>query len=138
ELSLIVKWAYEPPTIGEWRAFIARFKGLLNKHQERRDDAGVFARRLMLEMESLWLCLSEPGVDPTNNRAERALRYGVIWRKRSLGTQSEKGDRWVERILSLKHTLRMRGLPVYPRLVQIISDFLKSQPTDLAWISNLG
>nr|WP_248635292.1 transposase [Desulfatibacillum aliphaticivorans] len=89
-------------------------------------------------MESLWLCLSEPGVDPTNNRAERALRYGVIWRKRSLGTQSEKGDRWVERILSLKHTLRMRGLPVYPRLVQIISDFLKSQPTDLAWISNLG
>jgi len=138
ELSLIVQWAYQTPTMGEWRAFIARFKGLLNKHRERKDEAGIFARRLIREMESLWLCLSEPGVEPTNNRAERALRYGVIWRKRSLGTQSDKGDRWVERILSLKHTCRMHDIPVYPRLVRILSDHLNHQPTDLAWISNLA
>ena len=74
------------------------------------------------EMESLWLFLSEPGVEPTNNRAERALRYGVLWRKRSLGTQSENGDRWAERIMSLRHTCRMHDIPVYPRLVRILSD----------------
>jgi hypothetical protein len=30
----------------------------------------------------------------------RVLRFGVLWRKRSLGTASTKGNHWVERILS--------------------------------------
>ncbi|MDX2451274.1 MAG: hypothetical protein QNK21_01410, partial [Desulfosarcina sp.] len=47
-------------------------------------------------------------------RAERALRFGVLWRKRSLGTQSEKGGHWVERILSLKETCRLRSKQTYP------------------------
>ena len=42
--------------------------------------------------------LDVPGVEATNNRAERAHRCGVLWRKRSQGTCSEKGNRWVERI----------------------------------------
>ena len=138
ELKRLMKWEHETPAMGEWRAFMARFKGLLNKHCQRKDETGVLSRRLVKEMESLWLFLSEPEVEPTNNRAERALRFGVLWRKRSLGTQSEKGDRWVERILSLKHTCGMHGIPLYPRLVQIISDFLNGQTTDLAWISSLG
>ncbi len=33
----------------------------------------------------------------------------------------QKG-RWVERILSRKHTCRMHGIPTFPRLVQAISD----------------
>jgi transposase len=37
------------------------------------------------------------------------LRYGVLWRKRSLGTASEKGNRWVERILSLRETCRLQA-----------------------------
>ena len=55
----------------------------------------------------------QSGVDPTNNRAERALRFGVTWRKRSLGTASDKGNRWVERILSLKETCRLQTRPTY-------------------------
>ena len=43
-------------------------------------------------------------IDPYyNNRAERALRCGVLWRKRSLGTASEKGNRWVERVAYLSY-----------------------------------
>ena len=38
-------------------------------------------------MDSLWVFLAHYGVEPTNNRAERALRFGVLWRKRSLGSQ---------------------------------------------------
>ena len=49
--------------------------------------------------------LDENGVEPTNNRSERALRFGVLWRKRSHGTQSDKVNRWVERILSFKADL---------------------------------
>ncbi len=48
------------------------------------------------------------GVEPTNNRAERALRHGVIYRKVSLGTQSERGSRFVERMLSVVQTLRLQ------------------------------
>lgn len=50
----------------------------------------------------------EAGEEPTNNRAERALRFAVLWRKRSNGTQSEKGNRWVERLLSFRPTCRLR------------------------------
>ena len=69
---------------------------------------------MVRELDSLWTFLEHDGVEPTNNRAERALRFGVLWRKRSLGTQSDKGDRWVERILSLKETCRLRGKATFP------------------------
>jgi len=47
----------------------------------------------------LWVFLDEDGVEPTNNRTERALRFAVLWRKRNSDSQSDKGNRWVVRIL---------------------------------------
>jgi transposase len=43
-------------------------------------------------------------VEPTNNEAERALRAGVIWRKTSFGSQSGRGLRLVERLLTVAET----------------------------------
>jgi len=94
--------ATAPPTGGEGRAWDARLCKLIDQYHDRQDDAGRFARRLLREMDALWAFLTHHGVEPTNNRAERALRCGVLWRKRSLGTASDKGNRWVERMLSLK------------------------------------
>jgi transposase len=99
ELQRLCHMATAPPTGGEWRAWYARLCKLIDQYHDRQDDAGRFARRLLREMDSLWVCLAHHGVEPTNNRAERALRFGVLWRKRSLGTASDKGNRWVERIL---------------------------------------
>ena len=48
------------------------------------------------------------GVEPTNNSAERALRRAVLWRRRSFGTQSAAGSRFVERILTAVTTLRQQ------------------------------
>ncbi|MFP4477546.1 MAG: IS66 family transposase, partial [Desulfatibacillaceae bacterium] len=76
----------------------------------------------------------------TRNEAQRRrsrFSTGCYW-KRSLGTQSEKGDRWVVRIFSLRPACRLRGIPAYPQLVQAISDYLKAQPTDVAWVADLG
>jgi hypothetical protein len=70
------------------------------------DDAGRLVRRLAREMASLWLFLREQGVEPTNNLAERGLRFGVMGRKTSHGTHSDQGNRWVERTLSLRQTCR--------------------------------
>jgi transposase len=72
-----------------------------------------------LARAALWTFVVEEGVEPTNNRAERALRFAVLWRKMMHGTYNEKGDRWVERMLSLRETCRLRGIPTFPVLEAI-------------------
>ncbi len=62
--------------------------------------------------KSLWTFVRTEGVEPTNNTAERGLRRAVLWRKKSFGTQSEAGSRFVERILSAVQTLRQQGRDV--------------------------
>ena len=74
------------------------------------------------------------GVEPTNNRAERALRFAVLWRKISQGTYNAKGDRWVERILSLRETCRLRGMPTFPVLVDAVTCSFNGQHPDVSWI----
>jgi transposase len=64
----------------------------------------------------------------------RALRFGVQWRKRSLGTASDKGNRWVERILSLKETCRLRAVSTYPVLVDAMTSLFTGQQPHLAWL----
>jgi len=138
ELQRLCHMAKAPPTGGEWRAWYARLCRLIDQYHDRRDEAGRFARRLLREMDSLWVFLVHCGVDATNNRAERALRFGVLWRKRSLGTASIKGNRWVERILSLRETCRLRTRSTYTVLVEAMTSFFHGQPPALAWINAGG
>ena len=56
---------------------------------------------LFNRFDQLWMFLDHPGLEPTNNRAERSLRHAVTWRKLSLGTQGESGSRFVETLLSV-------------------------------------
>ena len=134
ELRRLCHMATAPPTGGEWRAWYARLCKLIEQYHDRPDDAGRFARRLLREMDSLWVFLAHYGVDSTNNRAERALRFGVLWRKRSHGTASIKGNRWVERMLSLKETCRLQGRSTYEVLVDAVSSVFTNRPPALAWI----
>jgi len=135
ELQRLCHMGTERPTVGQWRAWYARFKQLLNQHAAREDKAGTLARRLEREGESLWVFLDVQGVEATNNIAERAHRFGVLWRKRSQGTCSGKGNRWVERVLSLRHTCRIRGRPTFPVLVEAVSCLFKGEKPDLSWIT---
>ena len=136
ELQRLCHMGTERPTVGQWRAWYARFRSLINRHTPREDKAGTFARRLAREGESLWVFLDVPGVECTNNVAERAHRFGVMWRKRSQGTCSEKGNRWVERVLSLRHTCRIRGQPTFPLLVEAVSCLFKGATPDLNWLTH--
>ena len=135
ELQRLCHMATAPPTGGEWRAWYARLCKLIDEYHDRADDAGRFARRLLRELDSLWVFLAQSGVEPTNNRAERALRFGVLWRKRSLGTVSDKGNHWVERILSLKETCRLRARSTYTVLVEAVTSFFQGRQPDLSWIN---
>jgi transposase len=135
ELQRLCHMGTERPTMGQWRAWYARFNSLVNQHIPREDQAGTFARRLQREGESLGTFLDVQGVEVTNNIAERAHRFGVLWRKRSQGTCSEKGNRWMERVLSVRRTCRMRGQPTFPMLVEAVTCLFKGQTPDLSWIS---
>jgi transposase len=57
----------------------------------------------------LWTFVDVDEVPPTNNAAERAIRPAVLWRKGSFGTDSARGSRFVERILTAVATLRQQG-----------------------------
>jgi transposase len=105
---------------------------LLRQYRLRRDEAGTFARTLEQELGALGTFVVEEGIEPTNSRAERALRFAVLWCKLMQGTYSEKGDRWVERILSLRETCR--GIPTFPVLVEAVTCYFKCQHPDLSWI----
>lgn len=135
ELQRLCHMAHETPTVGEWRAFYARLLRLIARNSERKDTAGVFARRLHREIDSLWVFLLENGVPCTNNHAERMLRYAVLWRKRSQGTSGEKGDRWVERILSLRQTCRLHSKSTFHVLVDALKSHFRGEQPDLSWIA---
>lgn len=135
ELHLLCHWAKKPPDEKQWTDFYSRLFLLLILHEGADDEAGQLARSIGKEIESLWVFLDENGVEPTNNRSERALRFAVLWRRRSNGTQSDKGNRWVERILSLRQTCRIRALPVFPILVNAIDAYFKDQIPDLQWVA---
>jgi len=67
---------------------------------------------------ALWTFVTQEGVEPTNNAAERPLRRGVIWRRRSFGTQSQAGSVFVERILTAVTTLRQQKRDVLDYLTE--------------------
>jgi len=56
--------------------------------------------------QALWTFVERDDVDPTNNHGERELRAFVLWRKRSFGTQSERGNIFAERVMTIAHTAR--------------------------------
>lgn len=66
-------------------------------------------RRLLNECSSLFVFTHHPGVSPTNNAAEQALRKSVIFRKLSSGTESPTGSRTLSVILSTLETCRRQG-----------------------------
>lgn len=77
-------------------------------------------RELLAVEVSLWTFASADGIEPTNNAAERAVRHGVCWRKTSHGTQSERGSRFVERILTVVATCRQQSRSVMSFLQEAI------------------
>lgn len=77
---------------------------------------------------ALWTFVDREGVEPTNNAAERALRRGVIWRRRSYGTQSQNGSLFVERILTAVMTLRQQKRDVLDYLAAACKAATLGQP----------
>lgn len=87
-----------------------------------------FAAGLLAHEPALWTFTRIAGVPATNNASERALRHAVQWRKTSYGTQTDHGDRLVERLLTMRETCRLQGRRLHDYLTTAITADLHGQP----------
>jgi transposase len=82
--------------------------------------AEALCRNLLKLWPALLTFAMVPGAEPTNNRAERALRSAVLWRKGCFGNQSDNGSRFTERILTTVATLRQQNRNIVEYVVVAI------------------
>lgn len=103
----------------QWNTFQRRMQPLMKRVEELLEKGATGngalsgkCRDILKHRKHLWTFVSDPNVEPTNNAAEQAVRQGVLWRKGSFGTQSSRGARYVERILTTCATCRLQGQSV--------------------------
>jgi hypothetical protein len=88
----------------------------------------LFAKSLLKRWPALWTFTHTDGVQPTNNHAERGLRGAVIYRKLSLGSQSERGERTIERLLSASVTCRLQKRSLFAYLTDVLHANIRGDP----------
>ena len=94
--------------------------------------AGIgMAEELRRHRDWLWTFVDVEGVEPTNNASERALRHAVIRRKLSFGTQSAKGSRFVETLLTVVETCRQQSRNVFAFLAEAVHAHIAKNPPPL-------
>ncbi len=72
--------------------------------------------------------MTHDGVEPTNNHAELELRDFVLWRKRCFGSQSERGERFAERVMTAVRTARKQGKDVLDFIVRSVTAHVDGTP----------
>lgn len=143
----MLRWTQ--PLFEAWRAYqcgvfdqVALQQALLPIRMALRDLFTLGAARpweklqatcidLLRHWEALWTFSQLEGLEPTNNRAERALRPAVIWRKSCYGTQSESGSRFVERLLSVQATCAQQGRNLFAFLTEAVRAAWAHQPAPM-------
>jgi transposase len=89
--------------------------------------AGLCAALLKL-WPALWTFVTVPGVEPTNNAAEQAVRPAVLWRKGCFGSQSEDGAVFVARLLSVAATCRQQQRSLLDYLTAVCAAAQQGHP----------
>jgi transposase len=83
---------------------------------------------ILAHRDALWTCVTHDDVQPTNNHAELELRDFVLWRKRSFGSQSERGERFAERVMTAVRSARKQGMDVLDFMVRSVTAHVNGAP----------
>ena len=133
-LKTLCDMSSESTTVGDIWALKSRIVKLARRFGHLKGHAGAFVRRLEKNFESLWFFVTEPLVDKTNNFAERQIRTAVCHRKISFGSSAPKGERWIERSLSLRKTCALHGKSYFTVLVKAIDCYQNRTRPQSYWI----
>ncbi len=93
------------------------------------DELSRLCESLLDNFDKLWMFMKTPGMEPTNNLAERDLRKLVIYRRKSYGTRSERGKRFVERITTVSQTLKRQSKSILRFIQDVIVSFYSKMST---------
>jgi transposase len=101
-------------------------QGARGRHQRTAN----FCAGLLEEYDALWTFCDVENIEipMTNNAAERAIRHAVLLRRIQGGTQSGHGNRWIERVLSVRETLRLQDRAVLDYLIRAATAARHGQP----------
>ena len=91
-------------------------------------QAPNLAQRFRLHGEAYFRFITTPGIEPTNNLAEQAIRLVVIDRRITQGTRSQHGQRWCERIWTVIATCAQQGRSVFEYLRETLHAFFHHRP----------
>jgi transposase len=86
------------------------------------------ARRFVKHGKAYFEFVTTPGVEPTNNLAEQAIRFVVIDRHVTQGTRGETGRRWCERIWTVIATCSQQGRSVFEYLSAAVAAYFEGEP----------
>jgi transposase len=120
--SRATKFRYQKKRLGE-----LLIDGLANG----TDELSRLCDRLYEEMHKIWTFSNFTNVDPTNNLAERDLRRLVLWRKKSYGTRSMRGQHFVERISTVAETVRKAKDNILTFITKSVSAFYAGESPPL-------
>jgi transposase len=95
---------------------------------KRQRHVRGLAKNLLKLWPALWRFADVPDVEPTNNAAERGRRAAVIYRKLSLGSRSQGGERTIERLLSVDQTCRLQRRSLYAYLADALTAKARGDP----------
>ena len=86
-----------------------KFFALAESHLDSKDrEVCNMAHALFMNSGRLFTFLEVPGVEPTNNVAEWALRIAVQWRKVVFGNRSRQGEIATARLLTATQTCKIQ------------------------------
>jgi len=94
----------------------------------RRREAENMAKRLRENGESYFTFITTPLIDPTNNCAEQAIRFVVIYRKVSQGTRSETGRIACERFFTVVATCARQGKSAFHFIKETLERYYAGLP----------
>lgn len=98
-------------------------EGTLCGHEKTENSCKL----ILKHKESLWTFVEIEGVEPTNNFAEQLIRFYVLWRKNSFGTRSERGNLFVERMMTTTTTCKLQGRNRYDYITAAVVAHLKGE-----------
>lgn len=91
-------------------------------------EADNLGDRFATHFESYFTFITTPGIEPTNNLAEQAIRFVAIHRRITQGTRSESGQTWCERIWTAITTCTQQGRSTFDYLSEAVLAHFRGEP----------
>lgn len=96
--------------------------------KELKSHTKNMADRFLKHGEAYFTFITTPGMDPTNNIAEQAVRFIVIDRHVTQGTRSLAGRKTAERLWTVVGTCRLQGRSAFNFILEAVHAYFHGHP----------